>query len=106
MSGDGKRSVAAWPKLPRPSSTLPLPSCPLGTLASRQTVGNVPRRGVVLRTETIMLAEIHFLRLEALARSQEVSRPDRFVPYRATSPESRKPASCGDQSAEIAVGTR
>ena len=25
MSGDGKRSVAAWPKLPRPSSTLPNP---------------------------------------------------------------------------------
>ena len=24
MSGDGKRSVAAWPKLPRPSSTLRL----------------------------------------------------------------------------------
>jgi hypothetical protein len=23
MSGDGKRSIAAWPKLPRPSSTLP-----------------------------------------------------------------------------------
>jgi hypothetical protein len=23
MNGDGKRSVAAWPKLPRPSSTLP-----------------------------------------------------------------------------------
>src|SRR5262245_8660876 len=23
MSGDGKRAVAAWPKLPRPSSTLP-----------------------------------------------------------------------------------
>ena len=23
MSGDGKRGVAAWPKLPRPSSTLP-----------------------------------------------------------------------------------
>jgi hypothetical protein len=23
MSGDGKRSVAEWPKLPRPSSTLP-----------------------------------------------------------------------------------
>ena len=23
MSGDGKRSVAAWPKLPRPSSTPP-----------------------------------------------------------------------------------
>ena len=22
MSGDGKRSVATWPKLPRPSSTL------------------------------------------------------------------------------------
>ena len=24
MSGDGKRSDAEWPKLPRPSSTLPL----------------------------------------------------------------------------------
>src|SRR5882762_6122122 len=24
MSGDGKRSVAEWPKLPRPSSTLPI----------------------------------------------------------------------------------
>jgi len=23
MSGDGKRGVAKWPKLPRPSSTLP-----------------------------------------------------------------------------------
>jgi len=28
MSGDGKRRVAAWPKLPRPSSTLPDPKCP------------------------------------------------------------------------------
>jgi hypothetical protein len=27
MSGDGKRSVAAWPKLPRPSSTLPTRTC-------------------------------------------------------------------------------
>jgi len=27
MSGDGKRSVAAWPKLPRPSSTLPKWEC-------------------------------------------------------------------------------
>jgi hypothetical protein len=25
MSGDGKQSVAAWPKLPRPSSGLPEP---------------------------------------------------------------------------------
>ena len=24
MSGDGKRGVAEWPKLPRPSSTLPV----------------------------------------------------------------------------------
>ena len=24
MSGDGKRGVAEWPKLPRPSSTLPI----------------------------------------------------------------------------------
>ena len=29
MSGDGKRSVAAWPKLPRPSSTLPKRSKPI-----------------------------------------------------------------------------
>jgi Radical SAM superfamily len=28
MSGDGKRSVAAWPKLPRPSSTLPTRKAP------------------------------------------------------------------------------
>jgi hypothetical protein len=27
MSGDGKRSVAAWPKRPRPSSTLPYRTC-------------------------------------------------------------------------------
>jgi hypothetical protein len=27
MSGDRKRSVAAWPKLPRPSSTLPKWEC-------------------------------------------------------------------------------
>jgi hypothetical protein len=26
MSGDGKRGVAEWPKLPRPSSTLPAPA--------------------------------------------------------------------------------
>ena len=26
MSGDGKRGVAEWPKLPRPSSTLPIRS--------------------------------------------------------------------------------
>jgi hypothetical protein len=27
MSGDGKRGVAAWPKPPRPSSTLPESRC-------------------------------------------------------------------------------
>jgi hypothetical protein len=32
MSGDGKRSVAAWPKLPRPSSTLPKLKCSCPTL--------------------------------------------------------------------------
>src|SRR6202007_2745235 len=30
MSGDGKRGVAEWPKLPRPSSTLP--SLPIAAL--------------------------------------------------------------------------
>ena len=32
MSGDGKRSVAAWPKLPRPFSTLPKCECRLAQL--------------------------------------------------------------------------
>jgi hypothetical protein len=27
MSGDGKRGAAEWPKLPRPSSTLPTAKC-------------------------------------------------------------------------------
>jgi hypothetical protein len=35
MSGDGKRSVAAWPKLPRPSSTLPKQE----DIAAQQVVG-------------------------------------------------------------------
>ena len=30
MSGDGKRDDAAWPKLPRPSSTLPFLSIRFG----------------------------------------------------------------------------
>jgi hypothetical protein len=30
MSGEGKRGVAAWPKLPRPSSTLPIAKRPAG----------------------------------------------------------------------------
>ena len=34
MSGDGKRSVAAWPKLPRPSSTLPNAKCQRAPLTS------------------------------------------------------------------------
>ena len=45
MSGDGKRGVAEWPKLPRPSSTLPS-LCSMLTLTSRpirraQTAKNV-----------------------------------------------------------------
>jgi hypothetical protein len=40
MSGDGKRSVAEWPKLPRPSSTLPFETCrwPLGMSAYGEAV--------------------------------------------------------------------
>jgi hypothetical protein len=34
MSGDGKRSVAAWPKLPRPSSILPTANCAKDELSS------------------------------------------------------------------------
>ena len=35
MSGDGKRSVAKWPKLPRPSSTLPSLQFKLSTTDGR-----------------------------------------------------------------------
>jgi hypothetical protein len=34
MSGDGKRGVAERPKLPRPSSTLPEPTCRDGRLTA------------------------------------------------------------------------
>ena len=37
MSGDGKRGVAEWPKLPRPSSTLPM---------WFQLFGNTPRNRI------------------------------------------------------------
>jgi len=37
MSGDGKRGDAAWPKLPRPSSTLPLLPFP-----TRAEIGEAP----------------------------------------------------------------
>jgi hypothetical protein len=38
MSGDGKRRVAAWPKLPRPSSTLP-------DSGAKADVAGLPRMG-------------------------------------------------------------
>jgi hypothetical protein len=38
MSGDGKRGVAEWPKLPRPSSTLP--SRPIPAYNSLVAVGS------------------------------------------------------------------
>src|SRR5258708_5236715 len=51
MSGDGKRSVAEWPKLPRPSSTLPKPlsrvrghggcCCAVSTKSDRMTSTSV-----------------------------------------------------------------
>src|SRR6266540_4400294 len=37
MSGDGKRSVAAWPKRPRPSSTLP--ELPIRNVRSSVVIG-------------------------------------------------------------------
>jgi hypothetical protein len=50
MSGDGKRSVAEWPKLPRPSSTLPFR--PLADVRPMSTVeGNPDIRGQRQRAE-------------------------------------------------------
>ena len=45
MSGDGKRGVAEWPKLPRPSSTLPelIPSGFLDRHRERTFVGSARR---------------------------------------------------------------
>src|SRR5437016_999292 len=40
MSGDGKRSVAEWPKLPRPSSTLPLALSLLAVCEAAVAVGS------------------------------------------------------------------
>ena len=48
MSGDGKRSVAEWPKLPRPSATLPtatliITDTPRSGPNCRRAEGNVRR---------------------------------------------------------------
>ena len=40
MSGDGKRGDAAWPKLPRPSSTLPILTIHGQKLASIRPTGS------------------------------------------------------------------
>jgi hypothetical protein len=42
MSGDGKRGVAEWPKLPRPSSTLPNAKC--RNVCFHAAVGEFPSR--------------------------------------------------------------
>ncbi len=42
MSGDEKRSVAAWPKLPRSSSTLPLGQGSVDVQHERINVGAAP----------------------------------------------------------------
>jgi hypothetical protein len=49
MSGDGKRGVAEWPKLPRPSSTLPSRTrmsrlCRVRLLAARNALGKPANR--------------------------------------------------------------
>ena len=44
MSGDGKRGVAEWLKLPRPSSTLPKPTCRGAmTMSAFESRTDVPR---------------------------------------------------------------
>jgi hypothetical protein len=45
MSGDGKRGVAEWPELPRPSSTLP----------SRQFVRGINSVATRMRRELILI---------------------------------------------------
>ena len=51
MSGDGKRGVAEWPKLPRPSSTLPFRHMPRCTLMSafglQRKSWNISRRALI-----------------------------------------------------------
>jgi hypothetical protein len=62
MSGDGKRGVAEWPKLPRPSSTLPHATCRDEALRSAcggnpdigQTSPNDPRPIAANRRHTLL----------------------------------------------------
>ena len=42
MSGDGKRGVAEWPKLPRPSSTLPFLGSGLSIRHQQQILSAAP----------------------------------------------------------------
>jgi hypothetical protein len=55
MSGDGKRSVAEWPKLPRPSSTLPKPTSSdvrsLVAIRGKRTLGGHPISVAIGRVE-------------------------------------------------------
>jgi hypothetical protein len=46
MSGDGKRGVAEWPKLPRPSSTLPEPT--IQDVALRSDLKGKPDLALIL----------------------------------------------------------
>ena len=52
MSGEGKRSVAAWPKLPRPSSTLPKPESASSALDYRPLSDQLRTQSSALRNAT------------------------------------------------------
>src|SRR4051812_22084568 len=64
MSGDGKRSVAAWPKPPRPSSTLQLVGA-LVALLSRLEASNA---AVAAANRNLPAGAGHMLNAEVLAR--------------------------------------
>src|SRR5262245_9373383 len=66
MSGDGKRSVAAWPKLPRPSSTLPEIGPHFQVI---ERIDNTPADFSILRA-----GAVGAVFLECAARQAEIAR--------------------------------
>ena len=57
MSGDGKRSVAEWPKLPRPSSTLP--NLPIRNVRFHGESGRISGRATEIAKATFLTHRRH-----------------------------------------------
>ena len=76
MSGDGKRSAAAWPKLPRPSSTLPSRQ-----ISSREfTVGIDAKRTFVDKRSRPNLQRMTHLRHNPASEPTEIRRCSLVAP--------------------------